>query len=112
MSELRPYTWDFPQYQAKQKQRWLIMQRVCDLFGITATQMRSTSKKSEIFHARMVYAYLVRKHLKDTVVRIGEDLNRDHSSVCSMIMRMEDFIFTKDVIAKDTKMIELELFKL
>lgn len=94
--------------EAESKRRY-ILERVCEEFGCTIDDVRSLVRKRNFSNARRVYSYITRTHLKDSFIRIGMELNKDHSSVIEQIQRMEDFIYTKDSVARTLQKIERHL---
>lgn len=93
------------------RRRKIILEMVCEEFGCTEQEIRSLVRKRPFSDARAVCSYIMRTHLKDTFIRIGMELNKDHSSVIEQIKRVEAFIYTKDLVAKKLRKIEGELLQ-
>lgn len=91
--------------------RLMIKQQVCREFGCAIEDLISKVRLAEIVNARMVYAYLTRKHLGETLIRIGLELGIDHSSVSYFLRRMEKMILSNDHSAKRMLKLEETIFK-
>lgn len=109
----RWYSWDLPEIQHRpiEMRRLIIKQYVCREFGCMLSELISKIRRSELVNARMVYAWLTRKHLGDTVTRIGLELEIDHSSASYFLKRMEKMIFVNDHSAKRMLKLESNIFK-
>lgn len=89
--------------------RWHIMQVVCKEFGFTIQELKRGGKTRPLFHARAVFAYILRIHLADTLQRIADELEVDHSTVLNQIKVCEDLIFKNHGVKTSIKKIEQEL---
>jgi len=59
-----------------------IINVVCEYYGISEKELRSSSKNSKIVLTRHIIAYICRTYLDESTVAIGEKLGgKDHSSV-------------------------------
>lgn len=94
----------------KEKTRAQVRLKVCLEFDCTIAQLTKPRGRGHVIDAKMVYAYLIRKHLKDTVTKIGKDLNLDHSSIVNLLKRMDDMICTRDYSYKKMEAIEQLIF--
>jgi len=58
-----------------------IQRLVCKYYKIDSDMLRSKSRKKIYAHPRSIHAYLCRCHTDETLEKIGESINRSHSSV-------------------------------
>jgi chromosomal replication initiation ATPase DnaA len=58
-----------------------LQQLICASFNIHWHQMIGTTKERNVVNARHIYCYISCVHLKKTTVEVGNELNRDHSTV-------------------------------
>jgi len=63
---------------------------VCDVFDVEVKAVFSENRKRELVMARVVIGRLLRMNTKMTYSKIGELLNRDHSSVVYYVNLFED----------------------
>jgi chromosomal replication initiation ATPase DnaA len=76
-------------------------------YGTNREDLLGLQRVSVLVDARGVIAYTMRKFLAMTYKQIGIELNRDHTSIISLIGRMQDRIDTKDdQIEKQIKEVE------
>lgn len=66
-----------------------IIATVCKAFGLTETQLRSKSRKSDYVTARNSVFYLARKHTDCSLQEIGACFNRAHTTVIKGISALE-----------------------
>lgn len=87
-----------------------IVRLVCESFGITEAQLRSRSRKQEYVQGRSTVFYLARKHTRMSLERIGDALNRRHSTVVRSITQLEQEMARESVggrrIARAVALIE------
>ncbi len=85
-----------------------IMEKVCDHYNVTTTEVNSKSRKQSIVRARQVSMYLAQKHTKMPASRIGKLVgNRDHSTVIHSCAQVEkrmhvDAAFNDEVASIET----------
>lgn len=98
------YMWDFPLKITPfiESQRERLLNKCCFEFCCTVNDVREGKRTHNVSRARMVYSYLIRKHLADSYTQIARFLNANHSSVMSMVNKAQDYI---DVKAPDHKII-------
>lgn len=58
-----------------------IIDAVCSDFYITESQLKSKKRLRHLADARKIVSYLLRKYTNLTTSKIGEILNKDHSSI-------------------------------
>jgi chromosomal replication initiation ATPase DnaA len=106
------YRWDFPVKEKSRPEqiRTSLKHLVCFEFGCTLNDLIKPRGGNNITDAKMVFAYLIRKHLGDTLMKIGSELEMDHTSVISLLRRMDDIIFIKDERAKRMQRVEQLIF--
>jgi chromosomal replication initiator protein len=77
----------------KKTPRGLTMTRIISVVGkyysVTPADMKSKSRKKEIVVARQISIYLIRTMLDTSLMEIGKEFNRDHSTVISSINKVE-----------------------
>ena len=67
-----------------------IMEKVCNHYNVTQTQVSSKSRKRDYVMARQVSMYLAQKYTKMPASRIGKLVgNRDHSTVIHSCAQVE-----------------------
>lgn len=69
-----------------------IIEIVCAAMNCTPEELRSDSKVQHIAHARMMVCYILRKYLHFTFSKIGDVVQRNHSSVIQAVNRVSEFI--------------------
>ena len=85
-----------------------ILEKVCQHYNVTTTQINSKSRKRSYVVARQVSMYLAQKYTKMPASRIGKLVgNRDHSTVihsCSQVeKRMQvDKAFSAEIVSIET----------
>jgi chromosomal replication initiation ATPase DnaA len=90
--------------------RWLIMGVVCNHFGFTYEELKSKGKKTrDVFYARAAFSFILRTHLKDTLQRIGQELNTDHATISNQLKACEDLIFKNHSLKRTIGLIEQDL---
>tara|TARA_B100000963_G_C22402771_1_gene569605 strand:+ start:157 stop:630 length:474 start_codon:yes stop_codon:yes gene_type:complete len=72
----------------------IIANSVCDEVGISLDELKSKDRHAKITEARKIFAHLGRRLYMYTHRRLGEYMNRDHSTMVVAINRCEDFIET------------------
>jgi chromosomal replication initiator protein len=71
----------------------IIFETVCNQFSVTKYEVRGKERENHIVNARMIIAYILRNKMHWTFERIGDELgDRDHSTICNLIKRMENCI--------------------
>jgi len=98
------YQWDFPKPSGLIRE--VIKRLVCAEYEIDITELCGVQRMRIHTDARMVYSYITRKHLGDTVHRIGVELKKDHTTVVRQLEKIEAFIQVRDPIAKRIARIE------
>lgn len=92
-SEITPdLAWEIVNHYAEQNpalDMGSIIATVCRAFGLTETQLRSKSRKSDYVVARNSVFYLARKHTDCSLQQIGASLNRAHTTVIKGISALE-----------------------
>ncbi|MDR0305127.1 MAG: chromosomal replication initiator protein DnaA [Chitinispirillales bacterium] len=79
----------------------IIIDRVCEYFGITAQEIRSSSRKKEISYPRSIAMYLVRTITENSEQAIGNILGRDHSTVCITCKNITENLKTNKKLESD-----------
>ena len=91
----------------------LVRDCVCRIFEVTWKQIQSASKQRECVTARQAYCFLMRKYVKGyTVEKIGELVNRHHTTVTTSVQTIENYLFTKDKYVEETMNSIMEQFKI
>lgn len=67
-----------------------IIQIVSHCSGVDVIQMMSLSRLSDTVYARYVCFYLMRKYMNMNLKAIGQEFNRDHSTVVSGLSVIEN----------------------
>lgn len=66
----------------------LILSKVCEYYKVDKAKVISISKKGNLPKARHVYSYLASSMTTLTREKVGEIINRDHSSVTFAIAKI------------------------
>jgi len=75
------------------------VERIANVRGYTIEDLKSKSRKREIVIVRQMVCYLTRKHFASRFLsfqRIGDRINRDHSSVIYSYREIENMLENKD----------------
>ncbi len=76
---------------------------VCEAFGVTATDLRSTSRRKALSFPRSVALFLSRRHTKSAYREIGQYFGgRDHSTVVAAERRVAAWIDSGEAIVLPT----------
>ena len=70
----------------------MVLKETAKVCEVTVQQMKSATRKREVTVARHVYAYLCRKHTSHTYFKIGEETNRDHSTMIFGSNKVKDWL--------------------
>lgn len=73
-----------------------ILDIVYEVTGISANDIKSSSRLSEIAQARQLYCYLARKLTGKNYHFIGRYINRDRTVVMKSIQKIQGFLDIKD----------------
>lgn len=85
-----------------------ILEKVCQHYNVTTTQINSKSRKRDYVVARQVSMYLAQKYTKMPASRIGKLVgNRDHSTVIHSCTQVEkriqvDKAFSAEIVSIET----------
>lgn len=91
--------------------RLKLVELICLFYGCTPEELTGIAKHQAIVNARKAYASIARFKLHDGLAKIGKDLNRDHSVISSLLVRVADDEFLNNYNARVIKQIEEQLFK-
>jgi len=58
-----------------------IMLVVCDYYGVTQNEICSVLRKKEVRWPRQVYGFLCCEYTNNPLHKIGDSINRDHSTI-------------------------------
>ncbi len=87
-----------------------VISAVCEEFECTPEQLKCSKRNAAHSHARIAAAYFLRDRLKNTLQRVGIELNRDHSTIVYLLKKVEDYRFTKHETYYRIARIEQKLF--
>lgn len=82
---------------------------VCEEFECSESELTGQGKMRHLIDARSTYCLISREYLKETLIRIGIEIRRDHSTVIHLIRRAEDFIYVKDSLAERIEKVKQQL---
>jgi chromosomal replication initiator protein len=72
-----------------------IVSAVCDVFGVEADQLQSTSKAAAVTLPRMLVMFLARKYTRAALSEIGQSVGRrSHSTVVSAQNKVNGWLAT------------------
>ncbi|MBU1249234.1 MAG: chromosomal replication initiator protein DnaA [Proteobacteria bacterium] len=66
-----------------------IVSFICNVYGLSAKELMSKSRKAQIVLARNTAFFLIRQHTEMSLAAIGRKLNRRHSTVIKGITKIE-----------------------
>ena len=66
-----------------------IIEKVCSYFGITLQDLTSKKKPAQIVKARHLAVYMIKIKMDMPYVKIGELINRDHTSCIYAMDKVE-----------------------
>jgi len=84
----------------KEMDKYLIQKLVCDEFGFSWKDIRSFNRRRDIVEARRSYCWLATTILGETLVQVGKDIDRDHTSVIHLRDSCRD-LMTIDFALRD-----------
>ena len=74
-----------------------VIKRVSERLNIPIFELTGKSRKREIVDANMMLSFLLRSHLKMGLKKIGETLNRDHSTIMYRVKEHEKLVVSDRV---------------
>lgn len=88
-----------------------ITNAVAKYFNVKSPDLRSASRKQSIVRARGVAVFLARKHLGESLDRIGQQFGgRDHTTILHALRTTEAQLTTDPIIERAVREIETNLF--
>lgn len=88
-----------------------ITNAVAKYFNVKSPDLRSASRKQSIVRARGVAVFLARKHLGESLERIGQQFGgRDHTTILHALRTTESQLATDPIIERAVREIEANLF--
>jgi hypothetical protein len=84
----------------------LIMGIVCEYYRVTAEQLTSASRKTDVVTPRAIVMYLMRRYSPLSLKRIGEILDRDHTTVIHAVDKVTDRMSYDEEFEKEVKHLE------
>tara|TARA_R100000908_G_scaffold30470_1_gene13708 strand:+ start:874 stop:1362 length:489 start_codon:yes stop_codon:yes gene_type:complete len=70
----------------------IIAGSVCEVCDVSMDELKSKNRSAQITEARKIYAHLARRLYMFTYRRLGEYINRDHSTMVVAVNTCENFI--------------------
>jgi len=86
-----------------------IIGTVCDQFGISMRQIKSSSRKNHIVIPRMLTMYLLREKTLLTLAEVGEVFGRHHTTAIAAITSSRNMLETDDVIKEEYQKLLMKL---
>lgn len=104
--------WFLSEQQASQRPTLAgITNAVAKYFNVKSPDLRSASRKQSIVRARGVAVHLARKHLGESLDRIGQQFGgRDHTTILHALRTTEAQLTTDPIIDRAVREIEANLF--
>jgi len=84
---------------------------VCTEFGISETEIASSSRKRAVVRPRQIAMFLARRYTKQSIQSIGKSFNRYHATVIHSINNVEKDLKVKSDVQKQVERIEQQLTK-
>jgi signal transduction histidine kinase len=78
----------------------MIIQEVCNQFGVTRAELFSKSRAARIVFGRMIAMYLSRQITNASFARIGDWFSRDHTTVLHAFRRIEGMMAERPTFQK------------
>lgn len=80
-----------------------ILIKVCDHYCITEAQIKGIDRNHKFVKARQMYSYIAMTVTKKTTTQIGEEINRNHSTISHAKKKISNLmdvypIFRKEVL--------------
>lgn len=69
-----------------------IITEACNYFHIQEKDLKSTSRKYEVVHARQIAMYLLREHCRFTFKKTADIFNRDHTTAIHSVKYIKDML--------------------
>ena len=66
----------------------LILSKVCEYYNVDKKKVKSLSRRADLVKARQVYSFICSSITELTRERVGEIINRDHSSISHAISKI------------------------
>lgn len=86
-----------------------IQREVCAFYGITIHHMLSQSRMTEFIRPRQIAVYLCHQLARKTLVEMGGDFHRDHSTLVHSIRKIEAAVREGGPIADDVALLKRRL---
>lgn len=80
--------------------REILLLQVSSEFGFSPEALRSPSRNEDLVIARAVYSILARRIFRDTLVKIGDHLNRNHAAIHQQIEKLESLLHVDETLKK------------
>jgi len=88
----------------------VILKATCDVFGVTARELKGRKRPAKIAVPRKVAMFLMRKHTASSYPELGAFFGgRDHTTVMSGVQSVESLIADNDPIRKRIETIERKI---
>ncbi|MHA2009958.1 MAG: helix-turn-helix domain-containing protein [Promethearchaeota archaeon] len=69
-----------------------LSEQVCNKFGVSIDEVRSTNRQRKFTDARAIIAFILHKKMGMTTTETGLFINRDHSTVTYFYKKIEGWI--------------------
>ena len=97
-----------PGVSVKSVSRRRLISIVCEEFGISIDKFIGPRRDRQLSEARAVFCYIIRRRTEDTLMKLGELLNRDYTTVLHLSKKGDALIETcretndkyKEIIAR------------
>jgi len=68
----------------------MLFQEIEKFTGITKAELQSKTRLREVVDARIMYAYIMKSKTLLTLLKIGQQINRDHSTVIHYLRQFKN----------------------
>lgn len=86
--------------------RELILDAIKDVLGMSHEQLASPIRTRQYATGRSFYCYFVRKYLGWSLTEIGQDINRDHTTVIYNLDKHENYCTTEELFSSFNESLE------
>jgi chromosomal replication initiator protein len=88
-----------------------IVKVVCNHFELPVDRIFDSNRKREYVYGRHVICYFLLRYTKMNKSRIGEFINRDHTTVINALRVLHDLMYTEDEVREEIEIIRTKILE-